>query len=39
MLNKQITMGRLTSNPELKTTPSGVSVCSFTIASDRKSVV
>lgn len=34
MLNKQIVMGRLTHNPELKTTQSGVSVCSFTIASD-----
>lgn len=34
MLNRQITMGRLTSNPELKTTQSGVSVCSFTIASE-----
>lgn len=34
MLNKQIVMGRLTHNPELKTTQSGVPVCSFTIASD-----
>ena len=34
MLNKQITQGRLTATPELKTTPGGKSVCSFTIASD-----
>ena len=34
MLNKQITQGRLTATPELKVTPSGKQVCSFTIASD-----
>lgn len=34
MMNIQIVMGRLTQHPELKTTKSGVSVCSFTIASD-----
>ena len=34
MLNKQITQGRLTAHPELKMTPSGTPVCSFTIASD-----
>jgi single-strand DNA-binding protein len=34
MLNKQITEGRLTANPELKMTPSAVSVCRFTLASD-----
>jgi len=34
MLNKQIVMGRLTRNPELKTTQTGVSVCRFSIASD-----
>ena len=28
--------GRLTQDPELKTTPSGVSVCSFTVAVNRK---
>ena len=28
--------GRLTHDPELKTTPSGVSVCSFTIATNRR---
>ena len=31
-LNKAILMGRLTREPELKTTASGVSVCSFTLA-------
>lgn len=34
MLNKQITQGRLVARPEMKTTPSGKSVCTFTIASD-----
>ena len=34
MLNKQITQGRLVEQPDLKTTPSGTSVCTFTIASD-----
>lgn len=36
MYNKVIMMGRLTRDPELKTTPSGVSVCTFSIAVDRK---
>lgn len=35
MLNKTITMGRLTADPELKQTPSNISVTSFTIAVDR----
>lgn len=35
-LNKVILGGRLTADPELKTTPSGVSVTNFTIAVDRK---
>lgn len=35
MLNKIILMGRLTDNPELKKTASGVNVTSFTIAVDR----
>ena len=35
-MNKVILMGRLTADPELKTTPSGVSVASFGIAVDRK---
>lgn len=35
MLNKCDVMGRLTSDPELKTTQNGISVCTFTIAVDR----
>ena len=35
-LNNVTLMGRLTADPELKTTPSGVSVTSFNIAVDRK---
>lgn len=35
MLNKFIGMGRLVKDPELRTTPSGTNVCSFTIAVDR----
>lgn len=35
MLNKVILMGRLTADPELKTTTSNVSVCSFCIAVER----
>lgn len=38
MLNKIILMGRLVAEPELKTTPSGVSVCSFRIAVERNYV-
>ena len=34
--NKVILMGRLTADPELKTTQSGVAVTSFTLAVDRK---
>lgn len=34
MLNKQIVMGRLSADPELKATPNGTPVCSFTIACD-----
>lgn len=36
MYNKVIMMGRLTRDPELKTTPNGVSVCTFSIAVDRR---
>lgn len=36
MLNKVIIMGRLTKDPELKTTASDISVCSFTVAVDRR---
>ncbi len=34
--NKVILGGRLTADPELKTTPSGVSVTSFTVAVNRR---
>ena len=37
MLNTVVIMGRLTADPELKTTQIGVSVCSFTLAVDRYS--
>lgn len=35
MLNRTIQMGRLTRDPELRRTPAGVAVCSFSIACDR----
>ena len=35
MLNSVIIMGRLTADPELRTTTSGLSVTSFTVAVDR----
>jgi single-strand DNA-binding protein len=35
-INKTILGGRLTADPELKTTPSGVSVTSFTVAVNRR---
>ena len=35
--NKVILGGRLTADPELKTTPSGISVTSFTVAVNRRS--
>ena len=35
MLNRVILMGRLTRDPELRTTPSGGSVASFSLAVDR----
>lgn len=35
-MNKIVLTGRLVHTPELKTTPSGVSVCRFSIAVDRK---
>ena len=37
-MNKVILMGRLVADPELKTTPSGISVTSFRIAVDRNYV-
>lgn len=36
MFNLVVLSGRLTADPELKTTSSGVSVCSFTIAVERR---
>ena len=35
-MNKVILIGNLTRDPELRTTPSGDSVCSFTIAVNRR---
>lgn len=35
MFNKAILIGRLTAEPELKQTPNGVSVCSFSVACNR----
>lgn len=35
MLNKVILMGRLTRDPEMRSTQSGISVCSFSLAVDR----
>ncbi len=36
MYNKIILMGRLTAEPELKTTANGINVCTFRIAADRR---
>jgi single-strand binding protein len=36
MLNVVVLTGRLTADPELKTTSSGISVCSFSIAVERR---
>ncbi len=38
MLNTAILMGRLTKDPELRTTQNGTSVTSFTVAADREYV-
>lgn len=38
MLNKGILMGRLTADPELRATPQGTPVCSFTLAVNRSFV-
>lgn len=35
-MNKAVLMGRLTRDPELRSTASGISVCSFTVAVDRR---
>ena len=34
-MNKAILIGNLTRDPELKTTPNGISVCTFTVAVQR----
>lgn len=36
MFNKAILIGRLTADPELRQTPNGIAVCSFSIAVDRR---
>jgi len=36
MLNKAILVGRLTKDPEMRSTAAGISVCSFTVAIPRK---
>ncbi len=38
MLNCAVLMGRLVADPELRTTGSGISVCSFTVAVDKNFV-
>ena len=38
MLNKAILIGRFTRDPELRSTPQGVSTCSFSLAVDRNFV-
>lgn len=38
MLNRVVLMGRIVADPELKTTPSGISVTSFRLAVDRSYV-
>lgn len=35
MLNRVVLVGRLTKDPEYRTTPSGVSVATFTLAVNR----
>lgn len=35
-MNKAILMGRLARDPEIRTTQSGISVCNFTVACDRR---
>jgi single-strand DNA-binding protein len=35
-INKSILGGRLTADPELKNTPTGIAVCSFTLAVNRR---
>lgn len=35
MINKVVLVGRLTKNPEYRTTPNGISVSTFTLAVNR----
>ena len=35
-MNKVILIGRLTRDPEIRVTPSGISCCTFTVACDRR---
>lgn len=35
-MNKITIIGNLTANPDMRTTPNGVSVCSFTVAVNRR---
>ena len=35
-MNKLVIIGNLTADPELRSTPSGVSVCTFTVAVNRR---
>ena len=37
-MNRVVLVGRLTKDPELRTTPSGVTVCNFAVACDRRFV-
>ena len=37
-MNKVILFGRLTKDPELRSTASGIPVCNFTVACDRRFV-
>ena len=36
MYNKIILVGRITADPEVKTTPTGINVCQFSLACDRR---
>lgn len=35
MINRVVLSGRLTRDPEMKTTPNGIQVCTFSLAVDR----